>query len=83
MNGVSVFEVKKVLTGTKRKRMEKGDPGDLEGYMGPWREYVDQEKVSKPTPEQLALLEQQFGEKQKAKKKEDDTIKESTMLHGE
>ena len=37
-----MFEVKQVLTGKKRKRKERGDPGDLEGYMGPWREFVDQ-----------------------------------------
>ena len=42
LEGVSVFEVKKVFTGKKRKRKEKGDPGDLDGYMGPWREYEDQ-----------------------------------------
>lgn len=79
---MSVFEVKNVRTGTKRKRKEKGDPGDLDGYMGPWREFVDQEKVSMPTAEQLAILEKQFGEKQKAKEKKDDTIEESTTLHG-
>ena len=42
LEGISVFEVKKVFTGKKRKRKEKGDPGDLDGYMGPWREYEDQ-----------------------------------------
>ena len=42
-----------------------------------------QVKVSKPTPEQMVVLDVQFGEKQKAKeKKEDDTITESTILHG-
>ena len=42
-----------------------------------------QVKVSKPTPEQLAILDVQFGEQKKAKeKKEDDTIAESTVLHG-
>ena len=37
-----MFEVKQVLTGKKRKRKERGDPGDLDGYMGPWREFEDQ-----------------------------------------
>ena len=42
-----------------------------------------QEKVSKPSAEQMAVLEEQFGEKQKAKqKKEEDTIEETTTLHG-
>ena len=39
--------------------------------------------MSKPTAEQMAILEEQFGEKQKAKeKKEQETIEESTTLHG-
>lgn len=37
MEGVSVFEMKKVRTGEKRKREDRGDPADVEGYMGPWR----------------------------------------------
>ena len=42
MKEVSVFEVKLVRTGQKRRRKEKGDPADLDGYMGPWREYEDE-----------------------------------------
>ena len=39
--------------------------------------------MSKPTPEQMVVLDVQFGEKQKAKgKTEEDTITESTVLHG-
>ena len=83
LQGISVFETKSVLTGKKRKRKEKGDPEEVEGYMGPGREFEDQVKVAKPTQEQMAILEEQFGEKQKAKqKKEEDTIEESTTLHG-
>lgn len=80
-----MFEVKTVRTGQKRKREGKGDPGDLEGYQGPWRGYVDQVKVSKPTEEQMAVLEEQFGEKQKKKRGEekDETIEETTLLHSE
>ena len=37
-----MFEVKKVRTGEKRRRKDKGDPADLDGYMGPWREYEDE-----------------------------------------
>lgn len=78
---MTVFEAKTVRTGEKRKREEKGDPGDVEGYMGPWRGYVDQQKVAKPSEEQLAILEEQFGSKQKVKREKDETIEESTMLH--
>ena len=69
-------------TGEKRKREPKGDPADIEGYQGPWRAYVDQQMVAKPTAEQMAILEEQFGEKQKKKKQEEDeTIEETSMLH--
>ena len=80
---MTVFETKTVRTGQKRKREGKGDPGDVDGYMGPWRGYVDQEKVSKPTEEQMAILEEQFGDKQKQKREKDETIEESSMLHSE
>ena len=83
LEGMTVFEAKTVRTGQKRKREDKGDPGDLEGYKGPWRGYVDQETVSRPTKEQMAILEEQFGDKQKAKKEKDETIEESSMLHSE
>ncbi len=38
--------------------------------------------MSKPTEEQKAILELMFADKKKEKKKEDETIDESTMLHG-
>ena len=45
---------------------------------------ASQVKVAKPTAEQMVILDEQFGEKLKAKqKKEDDTINESTILHGQ
>lgn len=82
MGGVTVFETKSVLTGKKRKREGKGDPGDVEGYKGPWREYVDQVKVAKPTDEEKAAMELMFASKKKEKKEEGQTIEESSMLHG-
>lgn len=88
MEGATVFEVKQVRTGEKRKREDKGDPGDTEGYMGPWRGYVDQVRVAKPTPEQMAVLEEQFKDRRKMQKKkndeeEEEVFEESTLLHGE
>ena len=85
MEGMTVFEAKSVRTGKKRKREAKGDPADVDGYKGPWREYVDQVKVSKPTEEEMATMELLFADKKKKKEKkeeEDQTIDESTMLHG-
>lgn len=77
--------MKQVRTGEKRKREEKGDPGDIDGYQGPWRGYVDQVKVAKPSQEQMAILEEQFKDKRKMQKKnedEEEVFDESTLLHG-
>ena len=82
MEGLTVFEAKVVRTGKKRKREGKGDPGDVDGYKGPWREYIDQEKISKPSEEQRAVLELMYADKKTVKKQEDETIEESSLLHG-
>ena len=83
MEGLTVFEAKAVRSGQKRKRESLGDPGDVEGYKGPWREYVDQVKVAKPSEEEKAALELMFASKKKEKKEEGQTIEESSLLHGE
>ena len=81
LEGVTVFEAKTVRTGQKRKRDPKGDPGDIDGYMGPWRGYEDQQLVAKPTEEQRAILEERFGDKQKKKQEKEETIEETSMIH--
>lgn len=32
----------------KRKRHKNDKPEDIDGYLGPWGCYVDEEKISKP-----------------------------------
>ncbi len=32
----------------KRKREKNADPSDIEGYLGPWAKYKDEETVSRP-----------------------------------
>ena len=81
MEGITVFETKNIQTGKKRKREEKGDPSDIDGYKGPWRGYVDQVTVSKPTDEEKAAIELMFASKKKEKKEEEQTIEESSLLH--
>jgi pre-mRNA-processing factor 17 len=78
--GLTVFEHNKVKIERKRQREGKGDPSDIEGYKGPWADYKDEVKVAKPSEEQLAILEEKFGNKQK-KKEENETVEEKTMLH--
>jgi pre-mRNA-processing factor 17 len=83
MGGATVGEVKVVKTGQKRKRLDKGDPGDVDGYQGPWREYEGQVKVACPTPEEKVILEAQRAKKIKDREvpEEENTINETTTLH--
>lgn len=57
-NVVTVFETTKVRPLDKRKRKKNSDPSDIEGFLGPWGGYVDEQKVAKPTEEEkVELLE--------------------------
>ena len=48
--GASIVELPtKKRIGAKRKRVDRGDPSDADGYLGPWAGYVDEKKVAKPT----------------------------------
>lgn len=80
--GLTIFEVAEPRAGDKRKREKPGDPGDTEGYKGPWAPYIDESKVAKPSEEQAARLEEFEMTKQKRSKKEDDkSVEEKTTLH--
>ena len=69
MEGLTVFEAKSVSTREKRKREDKGDPSDVDGYKGPWREYVGQVTVSKPTEEEMAAMELMFADRRRRRRK--------------
>ena len=48
--GASIVELPtKKRIGAKRKRVDRGNPSDVDGYLGPWAGYVDEKKVAKPT----------------------------------
>merc|ERR1712048_240631 len=55
---VTVFEAVKSRPGDKRKKEKRGDPGDIDGYKGPWAAFVDESKSSKPNEEQAKILEE-------------------------
>ena len=42
-----------------RSREEFGEPSNVEGYNGPWRRYENEIRVSKPTEEEMAIIEAQ------------------------
>ena len=83
--GASIFEMRgSQKVGEKRRREKPGEPDQVEGYKGPWREYVGEVKVAKPTEEQKLILDKMIhSKKRKEKEQKEETIDESTQLHGE
>ena len=54
--GKTVFEKMKKRPGDKRAREMASDPSNIDGYLGPWGKYVDEETVSKPSGEDQEYL---------------------------
>jgi len=44
----TVFEKIPLRPKDKRKRERNDQPEDIEGFLGPWGGYIDEEKVSRP-----------------------------------
>jgi len=44
-----VFEAMQKRKGDKRRRQRNSDAGDVEGYLGPWGKFVDEQTVMKPS----------------------------------
>ena len=66
----------------KRKRDKNTDPADIEGYLGPWAKYVDEETVSKPTDDDAAYLEEYLAKRQKKGRREEEVpMEEQSTLH--
>jgi len=51
---------------SKRKRTQRGDPADIEGYKGPWAAYEGELDRAEPTEEQRATMESWKSDEQKA-----------------
>lgn len=49
LSGVTVFEALQKRKGDKRRRQRNNDAGDIEGYLGPWGKFVDEQTVMKPS----------------------------------
>lgn len=61
----TVFETSKIRPLDKRKRKKNDDPGDVDGFLGPWGGFVDEQKVAKPTEEEQAELDEITSKKNK------------------
>ncbi|KAG9510213.1 Pre-mRNA-processing factor 17, partial [Fragariocoptes setiger] len=49
----------------KRKRIKNDNPGDVDGYLGPWARYDDEKRVSKPSEEDAAILAEYASKRKK------------------
>ena len=51
-----MFEMTKKRPEDKRKRHLNDDPGNIEGFIGPWGKYVDEKTVMKPNEVGIAYF---------------------------
>ena len=79
----TVFEDVKPRPKDKRKREKNTDAADIEGYLGPWGKFKDEETVSKPTAEDAEFLEDYLTKMKKRSKKtvDDSPLEEKSTLH--
>ena len=78
----TVFEKMPLRPKDKRKRDRNDDPSDVDGYLGPWAHYKDQELVSKPSDEQRRMLEAMMSKKNRRSRFTQNQEEESrSILH--
>ncbi|CAH1379937.1 hypothetical protein MTP99_003769 [Tenebrio molitor] len=78
----TVFESTKLRPLDKRKRKKNNDPSDIEGFLGPWGGFIDEQRVMKPSEEEAAELEELASKKnKKGKPIEEKPIEEKSILH--
>ncbi|XP_055540489.1 pre-mRNA-processing factor 17 [Wyeomyia smithii] len=81
--GKTVFESSKAnRVGDKRKRLKNDNPEDVEGFLGPWGKFEDEQTVARPTEQERAELEEMMAKKQHRNRvTEDKPIEEKSVLH--
>ena len=78
----TVFEDTKKRPLDKRKKERNDDPADIDGYLGPWAKYKDEELVSHPNDEEAAYLEEYLAKRKKRGKVENEVpLEEKSQLH--
>lgn len=81
-NAKTVFESTKLRPLDKRKRKKNNDPSDIDGFLGPWGGFVDEQRVMKPSEEEAAELEELAAKKnKKGTTTEDKPVEEKSVLH--
>lgn len=82
-DGKTVFESSKIKPENRRKRHKNDNPSDLEGFLGPWGKYQDEQLVSQPTDQEKAEIEEMMAKKQRRNKREveEKPVEEKSILH--
>uniref|UniRef100_A0A8C5NGV0 Cell division cycle 40 homolog (S. cerevisiae) n=1 Tax=Gouania willdenowi TaxID=441366 RepID=A0A8C5NGV0_GOUWI len=79
--GLTVFESYQKKT-DKRKKVQGGDAGEIDNFLGPWAKYVDEKNIAKPTEEEKKELDEITAKRQKRGRKEEEApAEEKTILH--
>jgi pre-mRNA-processing factor 17 len=82
LKGRTIFEPSLNRAGDKRKRVTNDQPEDIEGFIGPWGGFIDEQKIAKPSEEEQAELEEYLAKKQKkGKPQEEKTFEEKAVMH--
>ncbi|XP_075148681.1 pre-mRNA-processing factor 17 [Haematobia irritans] len=79
-DGKTVFEAPKPK---KKRKQEKNDnPQDIEGFLGPWGKYENEESVAKPNEQEKAELEEILAKRHRRNRiPEDKPLEEKSILH--
>lgn len=79
-DGKTVFESPKPKK--KRKQDKNDDPADIEGFLGPWGKYENEQTVAKPSEEEKAALEELLAKRHRRNRiPEDKPLEEKSILH--
>lgn len=79
-DGKTVFEAPK---SKKKRKQEKNDnPQDIEGFLGPWGRYENEQTVAKPNDQEKAELEEILAKRHRRNRiPEDKPLEEKSILH--
>ncbi|CAG9763920.1 unnamed protein product [Ceutorhynchus assimilis] len=78
----TVFEKTQLRPLDKRKRKKNDKPDDIEGFLGPWGGFEDEQKIARPTEEEQAELQELVSKRtKKGKEPEEKHTEEKSVLH--
>lgn len=81
-DGKTVFESPKAKKA--RKQEKNDDPADIEGFLGPWGRFENEQTVAKPSEEERVALDAILSKRHRRNRiQEDKPIEEKSILHSE